>query len=122
MNARIAKNPGIIHSISRCWRAWMGSVDGVVLIFCISHIDPATSTARMPMLSGTERSIHRKLPLTGTTLWDTVTPGYSMLPSSMRRSGDVGSTRMTAQYMPMRMGIWITRGPRHPTGLTPNSL
>ena len=33
-----------------------------------------------------------------------------------------GNTLLMAQNSPMKMGIWITMGPRQPMGLTPISL
>jgi hypothetical protein len=43
------KNPnisGIIHSIIRLVDACLASADGIVLIFCITNMEPPTSTGR----------------------------------------------------------------------------
>ena len=57
------KNPninGIIHSIMRLVDACLASADGIVVTFCISHIDRPTSIGRIGVGSGAPRSSHRK--------------------------------------------------------------
>jgi hypothetical protein len=58
------KNPnisGIIHSIIRFVDACLSSTDGIVVIFCMTNMDPPT---RIGITngdgSGSARSIHRK--------------------------------------------------------------
>lgn len=71
----VVKKPniiGIIHSIILLVDAWRGSADGIVVVFCISHIDTPTSTGITGRLSGCARSSHRNVLLMGITSF---TPG-----------------------------------------------
>ena len=50
---------GIIQSIMRLVDCCLGSAAGIVVIFCMSHIDAPTSTGSTGVLSGSARSSHR---------------------------------------------------------------
>ena len=57
---------GISHSIIIWLVDWRGSVDGVIVIFCWSHVETKTSTGTTTFVgSGSERSIHRNAALSG---------------------------------------------------------
>ena len=66
------KNPniaGIIHSIIRFVDAWRSSAVGIVVIFCMTHMETPTRTGITNGVgSGRARSIHRNLLLIGMTL------------------------------------------------------
>ena len=65
------KNPnmrGIIQSIIRLVDSCLGSAAGIVVIFCISHMDPPTSTGSTGVRSGSARSSHRNELSKGMTL------------------------------------------------------
>ena len=66
------KNPnitGIIHSIILLVEAWRSSAVGMVVIFCMIHMDTPTRTGITNGVgSGSARSIQRKLLLIGITL------------------------------------------------------
>ena len=58
----MVKNPnisGIIHSIIRLVDACLASIDGIVVIFCISHIETPTRIGRTGVGSGSAKSNHR---------------------------------------------------------------
>ena len=57
---------GSIHSIMLFCEAWRESVVGMVVIFCITHIDAPTRMGRMGVGSGSARSIQRKSLFRGT--------------------------------------------------------
>jgi hypothetical protein len=61
---------GIIQSMIRLVEAWRSSAVGMVVIFCMTHMDAPT---RIGMMngdgSGAARSIQRKLLSMGITLW-----------------------------------------------------
>ena len=60
---------GIIHSIMRLVDACRSSAVGIVVIFCITHMDTPTNTGITNGVgSGSARSIHRKLLSMGITL------------------------------------------------------
>ena len=67
------KNPnmaGIIHSIILFVDAWRSSAVGIVVIFCMTHIETPTRTGMTNGVgSGRARSIHRKLLSIGITPW-----------------------------------------------------
>ena len=57
---------GISHNIIIWLVDWRGSVDGVMVIFCWSHVETKTSTGMTILVgSGSERSIQRKAALMG---------------------------------------------------------
>ena len=60
---------GIIQSIIRFVDSCLASAAGIVVIFCISHIDPPTSTGSTGVLSGRARSSQRKELSRGMTSW-----------------------------------------------------
>ena len=67
------KNPniaGIIHNIILLVDAWRSSAVGMVVIFCMTHIDTPTRIGITNGVgSGRARSIHRKLLSIGMTPW-----------------------------------------------------
>lgn len=66
----VVKKPnisGIIQSIILLVDACLGSADGMVVIFCIIHIDTATRIGNTGSLSGSARLSHRKLLSNGIT-------------------------------------------------------
>ena len=66
----VVKNPnisGIIHNIMRLVDCCLGSADGIVVTFCISHIDKPTSIGRIGVGSGAPRSSHRNEASSGTS-------------------------------------------------------
>jgi hypothetical protein len=61
---------GIIQSMILLVEAWRSSAVGIVVIFCMIHMDAPTSTGMMKGDgSGAARSIQRKLLSMGITLW-----------------------------------------------------
>ncbi len=57
---------GISHSIIIWFVDCLGSVDGVMVIFCCSQVETKTSTGMTTLVgSGSDRSIHRKAALNG---------------------------------------------------------
>jgi hypothetical protein len=57
---------GIIHSIMVWVDCCLGSMEGVMVIFCCTQVDAATSTGKMNMVgSGSARLIQRKLGFRG---------------------------------------------------------
>lgn len=61
---------GIIQSSMRLVDSWRGSAARGVLIFCMTHMDPPTSTAMTYVIGvfpATARSRPRKLLFSGTT-------------------------------------------------------
>lgn len=59
----VVKKPnisGIIHSIMRLVDSCRGSAAGIIVIFCIIHIDTPTSTGITGVASGSPRFIQRK--------------------------------------------------------------
>ena len=116
---------GIIHKSMRLVDCWRGSALRGELIFCMTHMEPPTSTAMKYVatdLSATARSRPRNRLSSGTTWWTTDSHGYRCPESPARDSGLVGSTWMMDMYSPIQMGNWMTKGPRHPMGFTPDSL
>jgi YidC/Oxa1 family membrane protein insertase len=64
------KNPnikGIIHNIIRFVDACLSSMAGIVVIFCMNHMETPTKTGKTQYLSGTARSNQRKLLSSGIT-------------------------------------------------------
>ena len=67
---RVKEKKAIISGISHSIIIWLvdcrGSVDGVMVIFCWSQVETKTSTGMTTLLgSGSERSIQRKVALSG---------------------------------------------------------
>ena len=86
----VVKKPniiGIIHSIILLVDAWRGSADGIVVVFCISHIDTPTKTGITGRLSGCARSNHRKVLLIGITSFTPGSHEYRCPDSPTSRSG-----------------------------------
>ena len=86
----VVKKPniiGIIHSIIRLVCAWRGSAEGMVVVFCISHIDTPTRTGITGRVSGCARSSHRKELLMGMTSFTPGSQEYRCPDSPTRRSG-----------------------------------
>ena len=70
----VVKNPninGIIHSIIRLVDSCLASADGIVVTFCISHIDRPTSIGSIGVGSGAPRSSQKKELSKGTSWWST---------------------------------------------------
>ena len=66
VNEKNAIISGISHSIIIWFVDCRGSVDGVMVIFCWSQVETKTSTGMMTLDgSGSDRSIHRKVALSG---------------------------------------------------------
>ena len=66
VNEKNAIISGISHSIIIWLVDCRGSVDGVMVIFCWSHVDTKTSTGKTTLVgSGSDRSIHRNEALRG---------------------------------------------------------
>jgi hypothetical protein len=64
------KNPnisGIIHNIILFVEACLGSTEGIMVIFCISHIEAPTKIGIIGVGSGSAKSSQRKELLNGTT-------------------------------------------------------
>ncbi len=59
------KKIGIIHSIMRFWEDCLASVDGIVVIFCVSHVEAPTRTGIIGVGSGRARSNQRNELLKG---------------------------------------------------------
>ena len=102
------KNPniaGIIHSIILLVEAWRSSAVGIVVIFCMTHIDTPT---RIGMMngdgSGRARSIHRKLLFIGITLWTWGSQSYRCLDRRTRLSGFDGTVCRIDWYNPIQIG------------------
>ena len=115
---------GIIHSIMVWLDCCRGSGDGVMVIFCWTQVEAATRMGRMTGEgSGSPRLSHRKLSLNGAAEWigTKSIQEYSFWESPTRSSGLVNSVCMRTRNRPMSIGSWTTRGPRQPTGLTPDS-
>lgn len=69
VNEKNAIISGISHSIIIWLVDCRGSVDGVMVIFCWSHVETKTSTGiTMFVGSGSDRSIHRNVALSGATV------------------------------------------------------
>lgn len=122
------KNPnitGIIHSIIRLVDACCSVAAGMVVIFCISHIDPPTRTGRRKGIGfaadTSARLSPKAMPFSGMTSWTGVSHGYRCRDRSASLSGVDGRVALSAQKRPKKIGIWITMGPRQPRGLTPCS-
>ncbi len=119
------KNPniaGIIHSIIRLVEACRWSAVGIVVIFCMIHIDTPTKIGMTNGDgSGRARSIQRKLLFIGITLWTWGSQSYRCLDRPTRLSGFDGTVCRIAWYSPIQMGNWMNMGPRQPSGLTPRS-
>ena len=73
-------------------------------------------------IGSSARSIPRNARLTGTTESSKGNQEYNFPDRPAKFSGVNGNTPLIAQKSPMNIGIWITKGPKHPTGLTPVSL
>ena len=66
VNEKKAIISGISHSIIIWLVDWRGSVDGVMVIFCWSHVETKTRTGTTTLDgSGSDRSIQRKAALRG---------------------------------------------------------
>jgi len=66
----MVKNPnimGIIHSIILLVEACLSSIAGIVVIFCINHMETPTSIGKIGKGSGLARFNQRKLLFIGTT-------------------------------------------------------
>ena len=117
---------GIIHSIMVWLDCCRGSMEGVVVIFCWSHVEAPTISGIMNS-SGVglaARSKPRKCWFKGAAAC-TGNNGiheYSFAERFTRSSGLVYKVWISTWNSPKRMGICTTSGPRHPTGLTPDSL
>ena len=123
------KNPktmGIIHSIIRFVDCCCGLVAAVGVIFCMSHIEPPTSTGSRKgngfSLEYFARSIQRKEPSMGTSVCRPGIQEYSFPARSARFSGVDVSVPRRAYKRPINIGNCIIIGPRHPNGFTPCSL
>ena len=85
------KNPnmaGIIQSMILLVEAWRSSAVGIVVIFCMTHMDAPTRIGMMKGDgSGVARSIQRKLLSMGITLWTCGSHSYRCLDSPTRLSG-----------------------------------
>ncbi len=83
---------GIIQSMIRLVEAWRSSAVGMVVIFCMTHMEAPT---RIGMTtgegSGAARSIHRKLLSMGITLWTWGSQSYRCWESPTRLSGLEGT-------------------------------
>lgn len=92
------KNPnimGIIQSIIRFVEAWLSLAAGMVVIFCITHMDAPTSIGRMMGEgSGRARSSHRNLLFRGITWWTGERPEYRCRARPASLSGVDGSVWM----------------------------
>ena len=120
------KNPnisGIIHSIMRFVDACRASADGMVVIFCMTHIDPPT---RIGITkgdgSGCPRSIHKKSASIGMALWTWGSHPYRCCDRLTRLSGVDATVCLIVWNSPIHIGNWTNMGPRQPSGLTPFSL
>lgn len=108
----------IIWLVCRC----RGSADMGVVIFCVAHMEAPTSTGSRGRGSGCARSSQRKPLSRGTAAWAASNQEYRTPDRPTMDSGLAGSALMSDQYSAIQMGIWMTRGPRQPSGLTPCSL
>ena len=94
------KNPnitGIIHSIILLVDAWRSSAVGMVVIFCMTHMETPTRTGITKGVgSGRARSIQRKLLFMGMTLCTLGSQTYKCLESPTRLSGLDGTVWMMA--------------------------
>ena len=117
---------GIIHSMIIWVCCCCGDVETAGVIFCISHIDPPTNTGSrigiVSWLAYCARSIQRKELSSGTTPCTSGSHEYRLPPRSARRSGVDGNVARRDQNRPKKIGICMTKGPRHPRGLTLCSL
>jgi hypothetical protein len=94
------KNPnitGIIHNIIRFVESWVGDVEGIVVIFCITNIDTPTNTGRTIFVgSGTAKSSPKKSPFNGTALCTEGSHQYNLFERVASRSGVEGSVCIIA--------------------------
>ncbi len=96
----------------------------MMVIFCWTQVDTKTRTGMiMGDGSGTERSIHKKCGFMGAAAKATENgaTGYIFSASPTSLSGVLNRVCINTRNKPKRMGIWITMGPKHPMGLTPDS-
>ena len=113
---------GIIHSIMRLVDACRSSAVGMVVIFCMTHIDTPTRTGMTNGVgSGSAKSIHRKSLSMGMTPCTCGSHSYKWRERPTRLSGLDGTVWRMAWYKPIQMGNWMNMGPRQPSGFTPCS-
>lgn len=100
---------GIIHNIILWVEACCAVADGIDVIFCITSIEPPTSTGSRKdhglLLEVRERSSHKKWLSTGI---DSLTCGshlYVCSANFANSSGVVGKTPLRAQKSPKNIGI-----------------
>jgi len=86
----VVKNPninGIIHNIIRLVDCCLASADGMVVIFCMSHMEAPTNTGITGVLSGLARSSHRKELSSGMVLCTSGSQEYRCRDKPTRLSG-----------------------------------
>ena len=86
----VVKKPninGIIHNIIRLVDCCLASADGMVVIFCMSHMEAPTSTGRSGVGSGLARSSHRKELSSGMVLCTSGSQEYRCRDKPTRLSG-----------------------------------
>ena len=118
----------IIRGINQSIIAWLpdclGSVDGIIVIFCWTQVDAKTSTG-MIMLLGSDlaRSSHKNPESKGAAenMGATGIQVYIFSESPTRLSGRENTTWIKTRNRPIKIGIWTIMGPRQPKGLTPAS-
>ena len=118
------KNMGIIHSIMVWLDCWRGSGDGIIVIFCCTQVEAATSRGKtIGDGSGSPRLSQRNWSFRGAAecIGTKVIHEYSFWDNPTKSSGLVKRVWMRTRNRPIRMGNWTTSGPRQPTGLTPDS-
>ena len=117
---------GSIHSIILLVCACCGVAEGMVVIFCITHMEPPTRMGSKKgaglLAENLARSIQRKELSRGTASLTLGSQLYRRPDRSASFSGVDGNVWRRAKKRPKKMGIWITIGPRQPRGLTPCSL
>lgn len=90
----VVKNPnisGIIQSIMRLVDACLGSTEGIMVIFCMTHMDAATRMGNTGYRSGSARFSHRKVLSRGITWWTWGSHEYRCRDSPTRLSGVEGT-------------------------------
>ena len=99
---------GIIHCIMFWLDCCLGSIDGVMDIFCWTQVDAATRTGNTKLVgSGSARFMPRNWLFSGAAWWmDTkVIHGYILSASPTRSSGLANRVWMSTRNRPIRMGI-----------------
>ena len=122
VNAKKASIRGIIQSIMLLVEACLGSVLGMVVIFCCTQVETPTNKGKIDVGSGLARSNHRKLLFRGTDPSARGFQEYNLWDSPIRWLGVVPKLFSRAWYNPTHMGSWIIMGPKHPRGFIPSCL